>query len=56
MSQRRMYTVELIHIFLSGIGTGKWHLIKTTYQAVSKELLYHGGDPDKPRVLLLGPT
>ena len=49
--------MELIHIFLSGSGgKGKSHLVKTIYQAVSKELSYHGGDPDKPRVLLLGPT
>ena len=57
MSQKSMHTVEPIHTFLSGSGTtGKSHFIKTTYQAVSKELLYHGGDPDKARVLLLGPT
>ena len=34
----------------------KSNLIKTIYQAVSKELSYHGGNPDKLRVLLLGPT
>ena len=40
MSQKRMHTVEPIHIFLSGSGgTGKSHLIKTIYQAVSKEFL-----------------
>ena len=37
-------------------GTGECQLIKTIYQAVSKELLYHAKDPDKPCVLLLGPT
>ena len=57
MSQERIHAVEPIHLFLSGSGgTGKSHLIKTIYQAVSKELLCHGGDSDKPRVLLLGPT
>ena len=57
MSQKRMRNVEPIHIFLSGSGgAGKSHLIKTMYQAVSKELLYYGGDSDKPRVLSLGPT
>ena len=57
MSQKRMHTLEPIHIFLSGSGgTGKSHLTKTIYQALSKEFLYHDGDPDKPRVLLLGPT
>ena len=56
MLQKRMHTVEPIRIILSGIGTGKSHLIKTIYQAVSKEFLCHGGDPAKPRVLLLGPN
>ena len=36
--------------------TGKSHLVKTIYQAISKELLYHSKEPDKPRVFLLGPT
>ena len=31
-------------------------MVKTIYQVVSKELLYHFKEPDKPRVLLLGPT
>ena len=49
--------MEPIHIFLSESGgTGKSHLIKTICQSVSKELSYHGGDPDKSRTLLLGPT
>ena len=57
MSQKRMNIVEPIHIFVSGSeGTEKSHLIKTIDQAVSKELLYHGVDPDKTSVLLLGPT
>ena len=57
MSQKRVCTVKPIHIFLSGSGgTGKSHLIKNIYQSVSKKLLYHGGDLDKPCVLLLGPT
>ena len=44
-------------MFLSGSGgTGKSHFIQTLYQAVSKKLLYHGGDPDKACVLLLGPN
>ena len=30
-------------------------MVKTIYQVVSKELLYHSKEPDKPRVLLLGP-
>ena len=31
-------------------------MVKTIYQAISKELLYHSKEPDKPCVLLLGPT
>ena len=30
--------------------------MKTIYQVVSKELLYHSKEPDKPCVVLLGPT
>ena len=49
--------INPVHIFLSGIGdTGESHLVKTIYQVVSTELLYHSKEPDKPRVLLLGPT
>ena len=49
--------INSVHIFLSGSGgTGKSHLIKTIYQVVSTELLYHSKEPDKPRVLVLGPT
>ena len=45
------------HLFLTGGGgCGKSHLIKTVFQAVSKMFLYHGANPEKPRVLLLAPT
>ena len=37
-------------------GVGKSHSIKTIYQSVSKMLQYHGGSPDKPRILILGLT
>ena len=51
------HNVEPVHIFLSGIGgTGKSHLVKPIYNAISKTLLYHSKDPEKPRVLMLGPT
>ena len=57
LSTKRCFTVDPIRIFLSGSGgTGKSHLTKTISQAVSKELLYHAKDPEKPRVRLLGPT
>ena len=46
-----------MHIFLSGSGgTGKSHLGKVMYNTILKTLLYHCKDPEKPRVLLLGPT
>ena len=46
-----------MHILFSGSGgTGKSHLVKVIYNAISKTLLYHCKDPEKPRVLLLGPT
>ena len=44
-------------LFLSGFGgVGKSHLIKTIYQSVSKVFQYHGGSPDKQRVLILAPN
>ena len=30
--------------------------MKVIYNAISKTLLYHCKDPEKPRILLLGPT
>ena len=55
LSTKRCFTVDPIRII---IKTNKKisNLIKTAYQAVSKELLYHAKDPEKPRVLLFGPT
>ena len=51
------HNVEPIHIFLSGSGgTGKSHLVKAIHNTISKTLLHHCKDPEKPRVLLLGPT
>ena len=51
------HNVEPVHILRSGSGgTGKSHLVKVIYNAISKTLLYHCKVPDKPRVLLLGPT
>lgn len=46
-----------MHIFLSGSGgTSKSHLVKVIYNALSKILLYHWKDSEKPRVLLIGPA
>ena len=50
------HNVEPIHIFLGNAGTGKFHLVKVIYNAISKTLLYYCKDPGNPRVLLLGPT
>ena len=57
LSTKGNFAVEPFYIFLSGSGgTGKSHVIKTIYQAITKTLLYHATNPEKPRVLLLGPT
>ena len=49
--------VKPFNLFISGSGgVGKSHLMKTIYQSVSKVLQYHGGSPDKKRVLILTPT
>ena len=46
-----------MHIFLSRSGgSSKSHLVKVIYNAISKTLLYHSKDTEKPRVLMLGPT
>ena len=48
--------VEPVHIFLSDSGgTGKSHLVKVIYKAISKTLLYYCKDPEKPGVHLPGP-
>ena len=40
-------------MFLSGSGgVRKSHFIKTVYQSISKLLQYHGGSPEKPRVII----
>ena len=49
--------VESVHIFLSGSEwTSKSPLVKVIYNGISKILLYYCVEPEKPRVLLLGPT
>ena len=46
-----------MHIFLSGNGgTCKSHLVNVIYKIISKTLLYHCEDPDRPKVNLLEPT
>ena len=56
-SSKIQHEVEPVHLFITGGGGyGKSHLFRTIYQAVTKTLMYNGGDPDKPRVMSLAPT
>ena len=49
------YNVQPIHIFLSGSrDTGKSHLVKATYHAISKTLLHHCKDPKNLKFFYLG--
>ena len=50
-----MHDLELVHIFLSGSG-GTVEFCESNIQRHIKKMLYHCKDPEKPRVLLLGPT
>ena len=51
------HNIELMHVFLSSSrGTGKSHLVKVIYNAISKTLLHHCKDLEKLGVLSLGPT
>ena len=46
-----------IYIFFSGSGgTGKSHLVKPIYNAISKTMLYHCKDPKNRKFLLFGST
>ena len=55
--QKKSLKINPVQIFLSDSGaTGMSHLVKTIYQVVSKELLYHSKEPDQPLVLLLSPA
>ena len=49
------YNVQPIHMFLSGSrDTGKSHLVKATYHAISKTLLHHCKDPKNLKFFYLG--
>ena len=49
--------IDPLHLFITGDGgCGKSHLAKTVFQALSKILSYHAGDPEKAKVLMLAPT
>ena len=43
-------------LITGGAGVRKSQLIKTIHMSLSKVLIYKGGDPEKPRILLLAPT
>ena len=51
---RYNFNINLTHTFLPGTGTaGKFHLVKTIYNVVSKSLLFHYKEPEKLCILLL---
>ena len=50
-------TIDPIHLLITGDGgCGKSHLAKTIFNALSKTMSYHAGNPEKPKVLMLAPT
>ena len=57
LSSKYMKYIKPFHIFLTGgTGVGKSHFIKTIFMSICKLLSLKGGDPEKPRILILAPT
>ena len=55
--QHNGYKVKHIRVILSGTwGTDKSHLVKVIYNAISRTLLYHCKDTERPRHLSFGPA
>ena len=56
-SYKHMKYIKLFHIFLTdGVGGCKSRLIKAIFMSISKLVSFKGGDPEKPRILILAPT
>lgn len=52
-AKRKDIDAKPVHICISGSGvTGKSHLVKAVFNAVSKTLLFNCKEPEKPRVFL----
>ena len=57
LSSKHVKYIKPIHIFLTGRAeVGKSHLFKAIFMSISKLLSFKGGDPEKPRILILPPT
>ena len=57
LSSKHVKYIKPIHIFLTGgAEVGKSYIFKAIFMSISKLLSFKGGDPEKPRILILPPT